>query len=152
MEYSTGQKKEATSLSLPIPLPQFIPAFLTTEWWPHPPPYNSQIWHKITLVMLDYPWSARTNTQRVRVMKNSSISQRLPKLTRGYKTFHQYPYASSHMMYFSSESKSAAAKIIRCFENFCMVMQWTLKTIMLTFFDALHQRRCNSSRQHVVIY
>lgn len=88
-------------------------------------------------------------------MRNSSTSWRLSKFMRDYKTFHQYSIQiQPKWSFFLWNEKRCSKKhsVLLSLENFCMVMQWVLKTVIITFFDDLHHRRRKSSTRHTIIY
>lgn len=161
MEYSTRHKKRRQ-----YPSPQLFlshgSSLLSSPW--SDDHTNSLIILKFDIKLLllcQTIHGLRVPTQRIRVMKNTSIPQRLPKLTRDYKTFHQYStYIQPNYVFLLWTQKCCITRkkklkknhsVLSSLGNFSMVMQWTLKTIMLTFFDASHQRRWDR-RWHIVIY
>ena len=68
------------------------------------------------------------------------------------KPFFDFLSTSAQMTFYAVERELQQKPFIASvsLQNFCMVMQWVLKTTVLTFFGKLHQGRCNSYTWYMI--
>lgn len=115
--------------------------------------FSSQSCHEIILPMtMVKPTGIKIQSERAMIepfhfLKASWIDETKP--------FFSIPSTSAQMTFYAVKRELQQKPFIASasLPHFCMVVQWVLKTAVLTFFAALHQGRCNSYiHTYIIIY